>query len=82
MIFRVLFVSFSNLYEKNEKSMMKVKKVNAPPIVSEISFSRRTFLVIENDDVTKTQNRKLSYKICSRIRERDKKNTEHYVGDY
>ena len=40
-----------NLYEKNEKSAMKVRK--SMPIASELSFSRRTFLFIENDDVTK-----------------------------
>ena len=39
-------LTFVNLYEKNEKRAMKGKKVNAPPIASELSFSRRTFLYI------------------------------------
>ena len=36
----------------------------------------------KNDDVTKYKEKAKSSVIRSRIRERDKKNAEYYVGDY
>ena len=65
-----------------EKSAMKWKNVNAPPIASIHLFSRRTFCIFTKRWRHRIESCQKVVVIGSRIGERDKNNAEYYVGDY